>query len=64
MRLDLVPPSTALIDQQGTLVSLADLRGQPALITVMLVGSRGHVEWRIDGGGDRIGETLRNQQPV
>lgn len=154
MRLDLVPPSTVLIDQQGTLVSLADLRGQPALITVafghcstvcptvvndilrarqtagradmplivitldpwrdtpdrlsslashwalasgdrvlsgsvanvehvldvlgigrrrnestgdiehgvtvMLVGSRGHVEWRIDGGGDRIGELLRN----
>ena len=153
MRLDLVPPSTALVDQHGTLVSLSDLHGQSALLTVafghcttvcptvvndilrarqtagrgdmplivitldpwrdspdrlsslashwalasgdrvlsgsvvdvehvldvlgigrrrnestgdiehggtvMLVGSRGHVEWRIDGGGDRIGELLR-----
>ena len=30
MRLDLAPPSTALVDQQGTRMSLADLRGQPA----------------------------------
>ena len=153
MRLDLAPPSTALVDQHGTLVSLADLHGQPALLTVafghcstvcptvvndilrarqtagradmplfvitldpwrdtpdrlsslashwalasgdrvlsgsvadvehvldvlgigrrrnestgdiehggtvMLVGPRGHVEWRIDGGADHIGELLR-----
>lgn len=27
--------------------------------TVMLVNSRGRVEWRIDGGWDRVGELLR-----
>jgi hypothetical protein len=28
-------------------------------ITVILVSSRGRVEWRIDGGLDRVGELLR-----
>ncbi len=153
MRLDLSPPATALVDQDGARVSLADLRGRPALLTVafghcatvcptvvndlrrarrtagradvqlvvvtldpwrdtpdrlsslaahwgldagdrvlsgsvadvehvldalgigrrrnettgdiehggtvMLVSSRGRVEWRIDGGWDRVGELLR-----
>lgn len=153
MRLDLSPPATALVDQHGARVSLADLRGRPALLTVafghcttvcpavvndlrrarrtagradvqlvvvtldpwrdtpdrlpslaehwalgagdrvlsgsvanveqvldalgigrrrnettgdiehggtvMLVSSRGRVEWRIDGGWDRVGELLR-----
>ena len=27
--------------------------------TVMLVSSRGRVEWRIDNGWDRVGELLR-----
>ena len=27
--------------------------------TMMLVNSRGRVEWRIDGGWDRVGELLR-----
>ena len=34
MRLDLSPPATALVDQHGARVSLADLRGRPALLTV------------------------------
>jgi cytochrome oxidase Cu insertion factor (SCO1/SenC/PrrC family) len=34
MRLDLLPPATALVDQHGARVSLADLRGRPALLTV------------------------------
>ena len=135
MRLDFSPPATALIDQHGARVSLADLRGRPALLTVafghcttvcpavvsdlrrvrrtagradvqlvvvtldpwrdtpdrlpslaehwalgalgigrrrnettgdiehggtvMLVSSRGRVEWRIDNGWDRVGELLR-----
>ena len=33
-RLDLSPPATALVDQHGVRVSLADLRGRPALLTV------------------------------
>jgi cytochrome oxidase Cu insertion factor (SCO1/SenC/PrrC family) len=33
-RLDLSPPATALVDQHGARVSLADLRGRPALLTV------------------------------
>ena len=153
MRLDLAPPATTLVDQHGARVSLADLHGRPALLTVafghcttvcpmvvsdlrrarrtagradvqvvvvtldpwrdtpdrlsslaahwdldagdlvlsgsvanveqvldalgvgrrrneatgdiehggtvMLVGSRGRVEWRIDGGWNRVGELLR-----
>lgn len=34
MRLDLSPPATALVDQHGARVSLADLRGRPVLLTV------------------------------
>ena len=34
MRLDLSPPTTSLVDQHGARVSLADLRGRPALLTV------------------------------
>jgi cytochrome oxidase Cu insertion factor (SCO1/SenC/PrrC family) len=153
IQLDLSPPATTLVDQHGARVSLADLGGQPALLTVafghcttvcptvvhdllrarqtagradvqlvvltldpwrdtpdrlpslaahwtlgtddrvlsgsvadvehvldalgvgrrrnettgdiehgstvMLVNSRGRVEWRIDGGWDRVGELLR-----
>ena len=33
-RLDLSPPATVLVDQHGARVSLADLRGRPALLTV------------------------------
>ena len=34
IRLDLSPPATALVDQHGAPVSLADLRGRPAILTV------------------------------
>lgn len=33
-RLDFSPPATPLVDQHGARVSLADLRGRPALLTV------------------------------
>jgi cytochrome oxidase Cu insertion factor (SCO1/SenC/PrrC family) len=34
LRLDLSPPATALVDQHGARVSLAELGGRPALLTV------------------------------